>query len=682
MHQFLNKIGQSLFVVLIAVMVALASLLPAATVQAQLTEPTTIIDTAFADLSIRIGRPISRATLPETDRFAWEQTFFKGAVTCPGTTSDKTEQIKGWIIRITLGGVDYEYHAKDDGSELYYCNVAQGQQIAVIAPGVPAGTVTGQGQAQSAGSVNVIPGVDSATFKSALAFVGSTGDVIVTMGGIEAQAVYLTNDAGLIKITQSPFYQSQHTYANLRWSPDGTKLAFVDHQTHSLFIAVSGQKARQVAQGVQTEYPPAWSPDGSSVAYLVNTNTASDNKRVLQAQAVDAATFQPRAVGTVLEAGGCGGGGIFPPSAILRMRENSRPLSADQTFVWADQGFIHSYGCSGNGLAYSTFAGQAIWAQQTFNFAVVSPDRKLAIGFTSGRFTGDSNPTAPQGFGIINIGTGAISPITLQPNVDLLAWSNDSSSVLYSTVTGLRTVALNATTAAAQQLLGADSNGLTASRNAVTLWRVPAAGGQSEQLYSGEGFLMGNIATYNPDQVVVFSFITSEAEMIEQINANAPVASILPLVPTIEIRGVSLVPPIGPNSAFSWFQNAGNPAPGRGGVDFTAVAMGPAPTGAPAANTGSTAPNAQGNGNFKVGDRAVVVVDAGSSLNLRENPSANAQVRRTLKNQETVTILGGPQLADGFRWWRVQADSDSNQGWVVDQVQGANGPEDTLRPIQ
>jgi SH3-like domain-containing protein len=108
--------------------------------------------------------------------------------------------------------------------------------------------------------------------------------------------------------------------------------------------------------------------------------------------------------------------------------------------------------------------------------------------------------------------------------------------------------------------------------------------------------------------------------------------------------------------------------------------MGPV-TASAAPSTGSVAPNAQGNGNLVIGGRAVVLVDAGSSLNLRANPSASAQVRRTLKNQETVTIVSGPQLAEGFRWWQVRADSDGNTGWVVDSVQGANGPENTLSPI-
>ncbi len=57
------------------------------------------------------------------------------------------------------------------------------------------------------------------------------------------------------------------------------------------------------------------------------------------------------------------------------------------------------------------------------------------------------------------------------------------------------------------------------------------------------------------------------------------------------------------------------------------------------------------------------------TLNLREGPGlARARVA-DMAHETRVTIIGGPQTADGFTWWRVRL-ADGTAGWAADQVEG------------
>jgi hypothetical protein len=54
---------------------------------------------------------------------------------------------------------------------------------------------------------------------------------------------------------------------------------------------------------------------------------------------------------------------------------------------------------------------------------------------------------------------------------------------------------------------------------------------------------------------------------------------------------------------------------------------------------------------------------AEDTLNLRKDPSVNAQIVRSLKNGTKLKVLEGPKLAEGFEWYKVEVDKQS--GWVV-----------------
>ncbi|MFL6291529.1 MAG: S9 family peptidase [Thermoanaerobaculia bacterium] len=65
--------------------------------------------------------------------------------------------------------------------------------------------------------------------------------------------------------------QTRGASGQLRWSPDGSRLAFVSNRGNHGFVGVYDMAAKTVrwlAPGVDDDGQPAWSPDGSRVAFL------------------------------------------------------------------------------------------------------------------------------------------------------------------------------------------------------------------------------------------------------------------------------------------------------------------------------------------------------------------------------------------------------------------------------
>jgi hypothetical protein len=61
---------------------------------------------------------------------------------------------------------------------------------------------------------------------------------------------------------------------------------------------------------------------------------------------------------------------------------------------------------------------------------------------------------------------------------------------------------------------------------------------------------------------------------------------------------------------------------------------------------------------------AYTITEAGHDLNLRADPSLAGEILLKLQPGDGVTVLEGPVTADGYTWWKLQAD-DGMQGWAV-----------------
>ncbi|NJN66464.1 MAG: SH3 domain-containing protein, partial [Chloroflexaceae bacterium] len=67
---------------------------------------------------------------------------------------------------------------------------------------------------------------------------------------------------------------------------------------------------------------------------------------------------------------------------------------------------------------------------------------------------------------------------------------------------------------------------------------------------------------------------------------------------------------------------------------------------------------------MEVGSAAWVRRAGGQNLNRRDAPGLNSQVLDHLPIGMRLTLLEGPNPADGYTWWRVRA-SDGREGWVA-----------------
>ena len=65
--------------------------------------------------------------------------------------------------------------------------------------------------------------------------------------------------------------QTRGGSGQLRWSPDGSRLAFVSNRGNHGFVGIydmAGKTVRWLAPGVDDDAQPAWSPDGKRIAFL------------------------------------------------------------------------------------------------------------------------------------------------------------------------------------------------------------------------------------------------------------------------------------------------------------------------------------------------------------------------------------------------------------------------------
>jgi len=604
-------------------------------------EPTTIVDAALQDLSQKLGRPITRANV---DTWTWEQTDFPdSSLGCPQPGQAYAQVVtRGYKITFTVKGVVYDYRATNDGKSVFQC--------------IPGG-VAPAGQATSAPTQSAAtPAGQPATYQNPLAYIGANGNVYITDSNLSGAGTPITEDSTL-ETANMGYPTPTRSYGLFRWSPDGSKLAFVEQRANTLYLAVSGQKPIEIARGLAVLYPPAWSQDGSEIAYAVETNQQQEGDKVArQVQAINVASGQPgmpRVVGTFAQGVGCGGGPADPAVAAY-MAEAGYEGNA-QALVWTPQGFVHTINCFGVGIALTNPGGQMVWAIPFASRIAVAPDRARAVAIRQ-----DPNSRTQQGIVMIDLSNGSAKDFVVNAASDQLAWSTDGQTIVYSTAVFKQAVKGDPQAATGQQLF-AGMWPLEGNILDVGLWRVPAAGGDPTQIYKKEGHRIGAIAASSSQ--IVFSYIPSLAILVQQINNGASVSQALTFIPRPQLLAIQGQPnPI----------SGGQPALGSG--SFMAIPAVVAPVVQPTNAPGNVAPP-----NLTIGGQAVVSTTGNDPLNLRQSPTRAAKVLRILKQGAVVTILAGPQSAEGFRWWQVRAD-DGQVGWVVDQVTDETGTTNTLTP--
>jgi hypothetical protein len=130
----------------------------------------------------------------------------------------------------------------------------------------------------------------------------------------------------------------------------------------------------------------------------------------------------------------------------------------------------------------------------------------------------------------------------------------DGTGILYSTVVRSRTVHGNPESKAGLQIMPLwPVDGIAYN---VGLWQVPAAGGQSVQLFNQEGRGIGIIAPARDASAVLVSFITSSASFVERINTATNAANLASNAPMVSLQIVPLNTP-GPRREYAFGSGPG-----------------------------------------------------------------------------------------------------------------------------
>jgi uncharacterized protein YgiM (DUF1202 family) len=158
------------------------------------------------------------------------------------------------------------------------------------------------------------------------------------------------------------------------------------------------------------------------------------------------------------------------------------------------------------------------------------------------------------------------------------------------------------------------------------------------------------------------SGVRTDAPNLNMRQAPSTTATIVTVLPSGTIGTVLE----GPQSAngFTWYRIQTSVGTGWVAGEYL-VATGASPTAtAPPTSTGTIA----------IGDTVTVNTDF---LNLRSSPSTSATVIAVLPRNTTGTVLGGPQSANGFTWYRIQTASGT--GWVAGQfLTKSTGPSNSV----
>jgi dipeptidyl aminopeptidase/acylaminoacyl peptidase len=171
--------------------------------------------------------------------------------------------------------------------------------------------------------------------------VSPSGQVVYVSRG----QVWTTNVAGSAK--PAPLFTIRGQARNLRWSPDGARLAFVSARGDHSFIGVydSGAKTlRYLDASIDLDANPTWSPDGTRIVF---TRTPATGEIFMFAPRREGLPWSIRVVevasgkGTELWKAEKGPGSVFQgvtASAQLQWAAGDRLV-----FPWERDGWIHLY---------------------------------------------------------------------------------------------------------------------------------------------------------------------------------------------------------------------------------------------------------------------------------------------------------------------------------------------------
>ena len=166
--------------------------------------------------------------------------------------------------------------------------------------------------------------------------------------------------------------------SSLRWSPDGSKLAFVSNRGDHAFIGVyemASKDLRWLAASVDQDGNPVWSPDGSRMAFIRNPSgqqlifTPQRSAMPWTIVVVDVASGKSQVIWRAEEGVGSAFQSVVAENQLLWG-------SGDRiVFPWERDGWLHLYSIAASGGTASLLTPGAFEVE----YATLSPDKREVI---------------------------------------------------------------------------------------------------------------------------------------------------------------------------------------------------------------------------------------------------------------------------------------------------------------
>ena len=302
----------------------------------------------------------------------------------------------------------------------------------------------------------------------------------------------------------------------LKWSPDGQYLLYTYYNGASSSLRVSDlQGNRQTIEAVANIRPGAWSPDGRTIAYMVQTDTPAETTEesflagwVFEVWTVpvveDGRLGTPQLVGSWQNSGdGCGGGGRSA-SEVLYENEGGTPYGYKMSVTeWTAQNILlFNLDCTNIGLGrFDMTAGTQLpgFDQPLRNLVLNnSGDRWYAV---TGNAWDRDNPDNNQ----LVTGTPDSTEITVIPTsakVELLFVGQTSGSLYYTERNPLGRESY-------------DERGLYFAYYESALWRIQPDGTGEERLLFGEDVQAYAQVEETIDGDLIFVLVENERPLAE-----------------------------------------------------------------------------------------------------------------------------------------------------------------------
>ncbi len=316
--------------------------------------------------------------------------------------------------------------------------------------------------------------------------------------------VYMANVADLpgAPITRdADGVHRSRVYSFPRIAPDGKRVVFIDAAAGGLYLAsIAKNTALAKLPGlVAPGFPPAWSPDGSEIAFV-----AAGSPQTVQAIRVDKGTV--RALGTLTYATCPIDATPDPAARVLGADMGSAAGANPHILEWLNPTqLLIARGCGSFGLDLLDTSTGTTRPLADLEGARLSPSRTTLAGLAGGKLTlFDLATQKPQ---LSTIDAAAV------------AWSADGNALFYATQTLTTPLKLDAPTAGFAPF--------TSGEFALTLHRYALSGaGGDTILYAGSGYAIGSIAVSPDGFGLLFTVIPSDAALLTALTNKADGATL------------------------------------------------------------------------------------------------------------------------------------------------------------